>query len=67
MDTIILYDKADQEIQTLGLPAGPQELVDEFIDQLLQHPDYAEVERYELLAQGVLVDHQGFPVTGPDA
>lgn len=65
MDIIILYDKDDNEIQSIGLPAGPQELVDEFIDELLQSPGCADVERYELLSQGVLVDHRGFPVQAP--
>jgi hypothetical protein len=61
MDTIILYGPDGQE-ESYSLPAGPMELVEPFIDELLQHPANAWVDRYELYSVGRQVDHNGFPI-----
>lgn len=66
MDTIILYGKDDQVGQSVSLPAGSQDLIDNFIDTLLSHPDQAWVERFEVLSKGVRVEYRGFPAPWPN-
>lgn len=61
MDTLILYGPDDRE-ESFALPAGPMELVEPVIDEIIQHPANAWANRYEFYAQGRQVDQDGFPI-----
>ncbi|MHA6236859.1 hypothetical protein [Pseudomonas fluorescens group sp. PF-69] len=65
MDTIVLYGPDGRE-ESFPLPAGPMELVEPVIDEIIQHPANAWADRYEFYSHGSQVDQYGFPVYADD-